>query len=115
MHKHAKRSFCSAIDKEYAASAFTGSVFSYFRVAEPLLEFFQRDDLPVAFFLFFSGFVVRHTVSSNLNFLKTQIGRRTAAANARYGLVLYQREARQTKSRKGIKTSAAISITIPMA
>ena len=55
MHKHAKRSFCSAIDKEYAASAFTGSVFSYFRVAEPLLEFFQRDDLPVTLLLFFSG------------------------------------------------------------
>lgn len=32
-----------------------GSVFSYFRVAEPLLEFFQRDDLPVALLLFFSG------------------------------------------------------------
>ena len=32
-----------------------GSVVSYFRVAEPLLEFFQRDDLPVAFLLFFSG------------------------------------------------------------
>ena len=48
---------CSAIDKEYAAGAFTGSVFSYFRVAEPLLEFLQRDDLPVAFFLFFSGFL----------------------------------------------------------
>ena len=30
-------------------------VFSYFGVAEPLLEFFQRDDLAVAFFLFFSG------------------------------------------------------------
>ena len=27
----------------------------YFRVAEPLLEFLQRDDLAVAFFLFFSG------------------------------------------------------------
>ena len=48
---------CSAIDKEYAAGAFTGSVFSYFRVAEPLLEFLQRDDLAVAFFLFFSGFL----------------------------------------------------------
>ena len=46
---------CSAIDKEYAASAFTGSVFSYFGVAEPLLELLQRDDLAVAFFLFFSG------------------------------------------------------------
>ena len=46
-----------AIDKEYAAGAFTGSVFSYFRVAEPLLEFFQRDDLAVTFFLFFSGFL----------------------------------------------------------
>ena len=34
-----------------------GSVVSYFRVAEPLLEFLQRDDLPVAFFLFFSGFL----------------------------------------------------------
>ena len=48
---------CSAIDKEYAAGAFTGSVFSYFRVAEPLLEFLQRDDLAVTFFLFFSGFL----------------------------------------------------------
>ena len=66
-------------------------------------------------FLFFSGFVVRHTVFSNLNFLKTQIGRRTTAANARYGLVLLQRKAGQTKSRKGTKTSAAISTTIPMA
>ena len=34
-----------------------GSVFSYFRVAEPLLEFLQRDDLPVALFLFFAGFL----------------------------------------------------------
>ena len=32
-------------------------VVSYFRVAEPLLEFLQRDDLAVAFFLFFSGFL----------------------------------------------------------
>ena len=32
-----------------------GRVVSYFRVAEPLLEFLQRDDLAVAFFLFFSG------------------------------------------------------------
>ncbi len=30
-------------------------MFSYFRVAEPLLEILQRDDLPVTFFLFFSG------------------------------------------------------------
>ena len=45
--------FCSAIDKEYAAGAFTGSVFSYFRVTKPLLEILQRDDLAVAFFLFF--------------------------------------------------------------
>lgn len=34
----------------------TGSVFSYFGVAEPLLEILQRDDLPVALLLFFSGF-----------------------------------------------------------
>ena len=33
-----------------------GSVVSYFRVAEPLLEFLQRDDLAVALLLFFSGF-----------------------------------------------------------
>ena len=32
-----------------------GRVVLYFGVTEPLLEFFQRDDLPVAFFLFFSG------------------------------------------------------------
>ena len=32
-----------------------GSVFSYFRVAEPLLEFLQRDDLAVTLLLFFSG------------------------------------------------------------
>ena len=30
-------------------------MFSYFRVAESLLEFLQRDDLPVALLLFFSG------------------------------------------------------------
>ena len=51
-----KNKVCSAIDKEYAVGGCTGRVFSYFRVAEPLLEFLQRDDLPVAFFLFFSGF-----------------------------------------------------------
>ena len=49
--------FRLAIDKEYAAGAFTGSVVSYFRVAKPLLELLQRDDLAVAFFLFFSGFL----------------------------------------------------------
>ena len=49
--------FTLAIDKEYAAGAFTGRVILYFRVTEPLLEFFQRDDLAVAFFLFFSGFL----------------------------------------------------------
>ena len=32
-------------------------VVSYFGLAEPLLEIFQRDDLAVAFFLFFSGFL----------------------------------------------------------
>ena len=32
-------------------------MFSYFRVAEPLLEILQRDDLAVTFFLFFSGFL----------------------------------------------------------
>ena len=31
------------------------SVFSYFRVAEPLLELLQRDDLAVTLLLFFSG------------------------------------------------------------
>ena len=46
---------CSAIDKEYAAGKFVGRVASYFGVTEPLLEFLQRDDLAVAFFLFFSG------------------------------------------------------------
>ena len=46
---------CSAIDKEYAAGAFTGSVVSYFRVAKPLLEILQRDDLAVTLLLFFSG------------------------------------------------------------
>ena len=30
---------------------------SYFGLTEPLLEFFQRDDLAVAFLLFFSGFL----------------------------------------------------------
>ena len=49
--------FTLAIDKEYAAGAFTGRVASYFGIAEPLLEFFQRDDLAVAFFLLFSGFL----------------------------------------------------------
>ena len=34
-----------------------GSVILYFGVAEPLLEFLQRDDLAVAFLLFFSGFL----------------------------------------------------------
>ena len=34
-----------------------GRVVSYFRVPEPLLEFLQRDDLAVAFLLFFSGFL----------------------------------------------------------
>mgnify|MGYP007010325733 CR=1 FL=1 len=48
---------CSAIDKEYAAGASTDRVILYFGVAEPLLEFLQRDDLAVAFFLFFSGFL----------------------------------------------------------
>ena len=33
----------------------TGSVFSYFGVAEPLLEILQRDDLAVTLLLFFSG------------------------------------------------------------
>ena len=32
-------------------------VILYFRVVEPLLELHQRDDLAVAFFLFFSGFL----------------------------------------------------------
>ena len=50
-----KSNFRLAIDKEYAAGTFTGSVILYFRVAEPLLEILQRDDLAVAFFLFFSG------------------------------------------------------------
>ena len=34
-----------------------GRVVLYFRVAEPLLEFLQRDDFAVTFFLFFSGFL----------------------------------------------------------
>ena len=46
---------CSAIDKEYAAGAIHQPRISYFGVAEPLLELLQRDDLAVAFFLFFSG------------------------------------------------------------
>ena len=50
-----ERKSCSAIDKEYAAGVFTGRVTLYFGVAEPLLELLQRDDLAVAFFLFFSG------------------------------------------------------------
>ena len=33
----------------------TGRVFSYFRVAKPLLELLQRDDLAVTLLLFFSG------------------------------------------------------------
>ena len=49
--------FSLAIDKEYAAGKFVGRVILYFGVAEPLLEFLQRDDLAVAFFLFFSGFL----------------------------------------------------------
>ena len=49
--------FRLAIDKEYAVGGCTGRVFSYFRVTEPLLEFLQRDDLAVTFFLFFSGFL----------------------------------------------------------
>ena len=47
--------FRLAIDKEYAAGAIHQPRISYFGVAEPLLEFFQRDDLPVALLLFFSG------------------------------------------------------------
>ena len=52
-----KSNFRLAIDKEYATGAFTGSVFSYFGVVEPLLEILQRDNLAVAFLLFFSGFL----------------------------------------------------------
>ena len=53
MRKRAE--FYSAIDKEYAVGKFVGRVILYFRVAEPLLEILQRDDLAVAFLLFFSG------------------------------------------------------------
>ena len=55
MRKRAE--FYSAIDKEYAAGASTDRVILYFGVAEPLLEFLQRDDLAVALLLFFSGFL----------------------------------------------------------
>ena len=47
--------FSLAIDKEYAAGKFVGRVVLYFGVAEPLLEFLQRDDLAVTLLLFFSG------------------------------------------------------------
>ena len=47
--------FSLAIDKEYAVGGCTGRVILYFGVAEPLLEFLQRDDLAVALLLFFSG------------------------------------------------------------
>ena len=55
MRKRAE--FYSAIDKEYAVGGCTGRVILYFGVAEPLLEILQRDDLAVAFLLFFSGFL----------------------------------------------------------
>ena len=47
--------FTLAIDKEYAAGKFAGRVILYFRVAKPLLEILQRDDLAVTLLLFFSG------------------------------------------------------------
>ncbi len=69
MRKRAE--FYSAIDKEYAAGASTGRVILYFRVAEPLLEFLQRDDLAVTFLLFFSG-LFTPCVCISADFLQVQ-------------------------------------------
>ena len=49
----------------------TGSVFSYFGVAEPLLEFLQRDDLAVTLLLFFSG-LFTPCVRISADFLQVQ-------------------------------------------
>ena len=69
MRKRAE--FYSAIDKEYAVGKFVGRVILYFRVAEPLLEILQRDDLAVAFLLFFSG-LFTPCVRISADFLQVQ-------------------------------------------